>query len=452
MALDDVSREVTEKAYEAVRLALKEGFEDAAITAYVADTTMAKFFSNRISVVQSWTDIKVVLYLASKGKTYYAEATVSSPEGILELVKSSKRLASLMPRAELYAPLPPPTGKPLEGLFDKSIESRLESVAELADTMISRALEVNSAVKLAGTVEMGVGYRIVVTSSGAQLAEKRSHLKAYARAMIGEDSGHWAFTSTRLEADRVREVGEIAARYAAEAHAAGRASVEPGEYTAILSPLVVGNLFGDLLWMASGLAVLMGFSLFSKYKPGMVVASEKLTVLDEPHDTSLPGSTGFDDEGVATRSKPVIEKGVVKNLLHNSKTAAAMNTETTGNAGYVMPRAWNLAVEPGDAKLEEMIAETRRGLLVLNNWYTRFQNYVEGVFSTVTRDALLYIENGEVKGSISRLRIADTMPNILSRVAMVGKDVYRVEWWETPYPTRAPYIMVEKVRFTRPEA
>ena len=452
MVVEEVAGRIEEKAWEAIGRAKSEGFEDAALLLGVYERSMAKFFDSRISIVQSWLEIRLTIYLAREGRTYYASQTVSEPEAIPAAVAEAAKLARLMPKAELYAPLPQPTGKPLEGLWDRATVERMDSVAELADEVIQAATSVNPSAKAAGMVEIADGYRMVFTSAGARLAERRSKVNAYARVLVGEASGHWAYISTRLEEKALRGVGETAARYANEAASTPKVPLEPGEYTAILSPLVVGNLFGDLAVMASALHVLMGFSIFAKYKPGEKLGSERLTVLDDPHDTSLPNSTGFDDEGVATRRKPVIEKGVVKTLLHNTKTATMMKTETTGNAGLVMPTPWNIVVEPGDATLEEMVRETRRGLLVLNNWYTRFQNYVEGVFSTVTRDALLYIEDGEVKGSVSRLRIADTMPNLLRGVAMVGREQHQVAWWETPFPTKTPYILVEKLKFTRPEA
>jgi len=449
--LEEVMGRVEEKVLEALEAARREGFEDAALLVGVRERSMAKFAESRITVVQSWVDIDVTVYLAREGRTYYSSQTVPDPDAIPGLVSQAAKLARLMPRAELYAPLPEPTGKPLQGLWDRRTAEALDRVAELADTIIDAVGSVNSSARAAGMVEVYDGYRAVYTSRGAKLSERLTAVTAYTRVLAGEASGHWAYTSTRLDEKQLRNMGETAARYAAEAAAAPKMSLEPGEYTAILSPLVVGNLLGEVAAMASALYVLMGFSIYAKYKPGERLGSEKLTVTDNPHDTSLPRATGFDDEGVATKPKPIIEKGIVRTLLHNSKTAAAMKTQTTGNAGIVAPTPWNIIIEPGDATLEEMVKETRRGLLVLNNWYTRFQNYYEGVFSTVTRDALLYIENGEIKGSIARLRIADTIPKMLSNITAISRESHQIKWWEVPFPTKAPYIMVEKLRFTKPE-
>ena len=442
--------EIVSAAEKVVGLARGEGFEDVALVVEPYESVMAKFANSRVTVTQSWSAMRVTLYLSRARRVYVTELTVASLAELEEHVRAASKLVDSLQESEIYAPLPEPSGRPLQGLADGRVVRAFEQAAELADVIISAAEAEAPGSRAAGMVELEHGYRVVVTSRGAALHEEYTSVEAYARVLTGEEaSGHWAYTSTRLEERELEAVGRRAAEYALQARR--RVAVEPGAYPAILSPLVLGNLLNYVAWMASALSVLTGFSVFAKYGVGKRLGSDRVTVIDDPHDVELPGSTGFDDEGVATRRKPIIERGVVRTLLHNTKTAAAMKAESTGNAGLVSPVPWNVVVEPGDASEEELVAEVRRGLLVLNNWYTRFQNFVEGVFSTVTRDALLYIEGGEVKGSAARLRIADTIPNLLQGVELVGRSLYKIGWWEVRVPTKAPYVLVGRLRFTRPE-
>ncbi|HID80659.1 MAG TPA: hypothetical protein EYP48_02960 [Ignisphaera sp.] len=76
---------------------------------------------------------------------------------------------------------------------------------------------------------------------------------------------------------------------------------------------------------------------------------------------------------------------------------------------------------------------------------------VEGQFSTVTRDTVIYIENGEPRAIVKRLRIAETFPNMLRSVVGVSKTRYNIAWWEVEVPTRAPFMLIENVQFTKPE-
>jgi len=431
-----------------IEKAVRRGFDEAALSMWAFRRVMVKLANSRVSVVQDWTGIEVQVYLSKDQKVYVAEAIFENPAECEKLVEKTLNLIDKLEKVEPYAPLPEPTGKPLDGLADSRLQNALENAAEYVGAIVEGVNSLTSQATVAGVLTFEHGHRIVVTSRGASLAEEKTALKAYARVIIDDVSGQWALTSSRLDERGLRRVGETAAHYALEAKRKVR--VEAGRYTAILGPLVVGNLMDMLAFMASGYAVLTGMSIFAGRRLGERIGSEKITVYDAPHRKELPGATGFDDEGIATQDKPIIEKGVIRSLLHNSKTAKALGGELTGNAGYIVPSAWNLVIEPGDVKLEEMIAETKRGLLVTNNWYTRFQNFVEGIFSTVTRDALLYIENGEVKGSVARLRIADTYTNLLSNIVEISREIEQVAWWEVETPTIAPYIKVENLNFTKP--
>jgi len=212
---------------------------------------------------------------------------------------------------------------------------------------------------------------------------------------------------------------------------------------------VFGNLLNYVAFMSSAFYVLMGFSFLSKNKPGDQVASEVLTVYDDPRNRGLAGARSFDDEGIPTMSKPLVERGVLRTFLHNTKTAAKMKTKTTGNAGWVSPHAWNLRVKPGDYKLEEMIREVKRGVLITNNWYTRLQSYVEGIFSTIARDAAFLIENGEIVRPVEKFRIADTFPRLLKNIAALTREIYDIWWWEVDVPTRAPYVLAKEINISR---
>ena len=64
------------------------------------------------------------------------------------------------------------------------------------------------------------------------------------------------------------------------------------------------------------------------------IASSKVTLIEEPHSKKYPFYyRSFDDEGVATSTKKIIDKGVLKTYLYNLESAKEANVETTGN-GY----------------------------------------------------------------------------------------------------------------------
>jgi PmbA protein len=114
------------------------------------------------------------------------------------------------------------------------------------------------------------------------------------------------------------------------------------------------------------------------------------------------------------------------------------------------PVPFHCVLVPGDWKVEEMIADTKNGLYVNNTWYTRYQNYGTGDFSTIPRDAILRIENGEITGPVKNVRVSDNMLNLWKSIDAISRDAQEVLWWEeaTP-PTTLPFTRARNMNITR---
>ncbi|MEM4486340.1 MAG: TldD/PmbA family protein [Zestosphaera sp.] len=436
----EIGRRVVEK--------LRSRFDDVAALLRTRDRVMVKLWNTEPSVTQNWLTTEVALLLTKSRRVVILEFSVGSPHEVLEAVENVSGVVERIEESELYAPLPePPEVKPIEGMFDPNLVHVMSDPAPLAQKMIDAALS-EGVDRVAGTLTLSRELRALVTSKGFEGSEERTYVETYLRAFKGEFSGHWAHGSSHINELEIKKVGMRAGMYATITK--NRVDLQPGRYDVVLSPLVVGNLMNYVSLMSSALAVLMGYSIFVKYKPGERVASEKLTLVDAPRDPALPNATSFDDEGIPTFNKPIIEKGVFRNLLHNSGTASKLGARSTGNSGWLMPTAWNLHLEPGDLNEDELPNELRNGVIITNNWYTRLQNYVEGLFSTVARDATLLVKNGEVVGDVGRIRMATSFPMLLSNVDELTRQMYDIMWWEVRTPTKSPYVLVRNVELTKP--
>ncbi len=427
---------------------LKSRYDDVAALVVNDDTVMVKLWNTEPSIVQSWMRTRVGLLLTKNRRLLTLELSARKPEDVLKVVERIEEVADKVEESELYAPLPEPTKvEALTGAFDTRVVEALDNPRPYAEAMIDSALS-QGVDRVAGTLTLGKVVRALATSKGFSAVEEKTYVEAYLRAFKNDFSGHWAYGSTRLDINALKEVGLKAGHYATITNK--KVDFQPGKYSVVLSPLVVGNLLGDVAFMASATAVLLGYSMFMKYKLGDSVASEKLSIYDVPRDTSLPYATAFDDEGSPTYDKPIIENGVLKNLLHNSGTASKMGVKTTGNAGWVFARAWNLNISLGDLKEDELVSELRNGLIITNNWYTRLQNYVEGIFSTVSRDATLLVKDGEILGDVGRVRIASKFSTLMNNVVGISNKPYDIMWWEVRTPTRCGYFLIKDINITKP--
>ncbi|ADM27377.1 peptidase U62 modulator of DNA gyrase [Ignisphaera aggregans DSM 17230] len=434
-------------ANKIVRSIAGEGFDEVAILIRDYRRVMAKIANSEPSVVQRWSSFDVSLYLSRNRRIMGLELHPKSIDDVMKPIERLIEIADKISESPLYAPLPRPSKISFIGdTFDSSIINYMDNISRLTEIVIevSHREKIDS---VAGVIQLGYIDELLATSTDVVLSEKKTFLQSSIRAFSEPDgSGQWSFTSTKIDIDGLIQTASIASRYAVDSK--NRRNIEPGIYNVILSPMVFGNLLDYIVNMATGFSILFGTSIFMKNRVGDKVASDKLSVYDCPRDSSLPGARSFDHEGLETFNKPIIENGVLKNILHNTKTARALNAISTANAGWISPTPWNIYVAPGDIKIDDMIRDIGRGILITNNWYTRLQNYVEGIFSTIARDAIFYIENGNLI-PITKIRIADTFPRILNNIEMIGKELYNIQWWEVETPSRLPYVAIKDVHISK---
>jgi len=210
---------------------------------------------------------------------------------------------------------------------------------------------------------------------------------------------------------------------------------------------------------ANPLLIMMNFSPYGD-KMGKQVAPEFLNIYDWGTIEEGLGSRPIDFEGVSTQKTPILEKGVLKNLIHNYSSAKMMNAKSTGNAElasfggnkFLAPTPTNIVFDNGDHKLEELMeleSENNRPIIyVTSNWYTRWTNMLETSFSTIPRDGMYIIKNGEISQPIKKLRISDNLLGMTQRIQAMGNDRQQVHWWEVETPTFIGSVRVANVRFT----
>ncbi len=135
-----------------------------------------------------------------------------------------------------------------------------------------------------------------------------------------------------------------------------------------------------------------------------------------------------------------------------------MQSETSGNselidfgtAGKILaPNPTNMVYSNGDQTFDEIIADSKKPTIyVTSNWYTRYTNMLEGEFSTIPRDGMFLIEDGEIKKPVRKLRLTDNLLRMSKNIVAVGNDRKQINWWEVYTPTFIPTIKVADCNIT----
>ncbi len=289
----------------------------------------------------------------------------------------------------------------------------------------------------------------LVSSEGPIGHDIRSAIELSIRAFSQIDaSGHGVECCSSLKDFKPFRAGEKAGRIARLAK--NPKSGEEGKYDVVFDPLFFGSMLGVWGDMASAYYVMIQMSVFAN-KLGQKVAPDMVTLRDNPAEYSVSNRI-FDDEGVPVRENLLIDHGVLKKYLHNTSTAKLFKTETTANAGLVRPTPWNLEMDSGDMSIDELFSEVKRGLYLTNTWYTRFQNYATGDFSTIPRDGVLLIEKGEIKQSWKDMRLSDNSLRLLNQISGISRERQHVHWWiEANPPSLSPYVLARNIQMTKPK-
>lgn len=431
----------------AIAAATKLKVDDAIALSIDNREQMLRFANNSATVVKQIQETELTVYLAKDGRRAIAATSNPSEANVKRFVGDLFASMKGLTKSD-YVPLPGKamTFRPLAQRFDKKVAGIGGKLSELAGTAIDASVQAG-AKRSAGVVEASATSFAILTTSGTKGSDSRTSITLNIRSFAENDaSGHGLSCSSTLSNFNPTEAG----RRAGEAAKIMTSASEPeaGEYQVLMSPAVASNLIETVASAASAFAVDAGVSYLAD-KMGMKVASDSFSMTDHGYIEGCLGGRGFDDEGTATRSTPIIERGTLKSYIHNLATAGKWKAASTGNAGLVQPHPWNIEVGAGDSGYDEMVKEMTRGVVLTSNWYTRFKNYRTGEFSTVPRDGAYFVENGKVVKTLKGMRLGDDLARMFSSVRMLSRDREWVEWWEVETPTLCPWVLIDGAKITR---
>ncbi|MGD9962303.1 MAG: TldD/PmbA family protein [Thermoplasmata archaeon] len=443
--LKDTAEEIMEQARDA-------GADDVVVEVFDHRTNQVRYSNSRIDASNWWSLTHAHVFVAVGKRTLSTDLLDmgSAKASVEALVKGAK----MSPENSEYTGIASGRFKYKRGRADPRIVAMRSPTKHVHDAISAAARE--GAMDVGGTLFVRHLRAGIASSGGARAEDEGAALELSVRAFSQpEASGHALCCTHKLSGLDARATGSRAGQMAFLAK--DPVQGDEGKMDIILEPMFLGELINSTTHMLSAFYVEVGMSMFAK-KIGKKVASSEVTMADDP---TIPSTSqrAFDHEGVPTKRTVVIDKGVLKTYLHDTSTAKRFKTRTTGNAGPFAPLGldqpgvpipFHPVVEPGDWSVEEMIADTKDGLYLNNAWYTRFQSYSMGDFSTIPRDALLKIEDGRIVGAVKNIRVSDNMLSLWKNIDALSKAREEVYWWdEVAPPSHLPTVRARGMNITR---
>lgn len=443
---------------KAIKFSKKFGIDECEIVFVKKKTTTIRITDSEIAEIKQNFDKNYGVRLIHQKKISSFE---SSNEKELEknIEKSLKTFTYLKSR-NFWKNLPSRKNhSPIERTRDEKLEKISGADAiDIAQNMINSAQneKINS---ISGSLNIVSENFEIANSWGLEITDNATYISGMinAESEIGQIpvSGigqECCRTLTEFSADKI---GQDARKMCIES--INPKKCETKTYSVIFEPYSVGEL------LAFVFASNFNFKIFSEKKSCFSnnfrdkVAVEEFSLIDDPHAPEGIGTKPFDDEGIITNPRYFIEKGIFKNTFSNLFDSYKENKESTGNAsrpGSPLGRSaesipisapHNLRVRLGNTSQEEMIKDTKLGLVVGRLWYTYAVNPIKGDFSCTARSGIRIIENGEVKNPGKSVRIIHNLPILLQNISAIGNNEKNVLQWAS-LPSITPSIKVENIK------
>lgn len=412
--------------------AKSEGFEDCEI-----------YFSNRESLSISVYEQEVEKYNLNKtfglsfrgkvnGKMGYSFTEIIDEDSIDMLIKNAKDAAMVIESEDMQFIYEGDKEYAMVNSYSKDLENiDTEKLIEVAMNMEKEAKKCSDKVEnIAGcSISYGNSTYGIYNTKGLALDNKVNLLSAYVVPVVNDGGNKYDGTGY-LIAESINELdaSKIAKQGVDEALSRiGGRSIPTGKYKAIINNEAMVSLLGTFSGIFNADSAQKGLSLL-KDKEGEMIASDIVTIIDNPHLEKGLASTPFDDEGVATYKKEVVSNGKLVTLLYNLKTAHKAGVKSTGNgfkssySSTVGTDITNFYINKGNKSIDELMKDVDEGVLI-----TEFAglhsgaNAITGDFSLSSKG--FYIENGKKSYPVEQITVAGNFFELLKIIEDIADDL-----------------------------
>ncbi len=270
----------------------------------------------------------------------------------------------------------------------------------------------------AGFFTDSTSFEAIANSNGLFAHQDFTDLKftCTARTEDGRGSGWVTRSAIDLRRFDPREASAVAMEKALRSVEAK--ALEPGRYTVILEPAATSELIGRMFGAFDARQADEGRSFLAKKgggnRLGEKLFDEQINVWADPWDKDVPVRP-WDAQSMLPRERTdVIKNGRIVSLGYSPYWAKKQSMRATASHG-------NMIMTGGSKSLEELVASTKKGIVVTRTWYIRMVDPQSLLLTGLTRDGTFYVENGKIKHPVKNFRFNESPVSMLNNVEEMGR-------------------------------
>jgi predicted Zn-dependent protease len=385
-----------------------------------------RFAVNEITTAGTANDTEVTITSTIGRRRASTVTNMLDDDSLRKAVELSERLARLSPEdPELMPELGAQRYLEVDGWNTETAGLGPEDRAAAAGRVLQLPEITRGSLDAAGFIEMHARARVVATSTGlvAHHRGTSAEMSTTVRTPDGTGSG-WASSGSRAWTDI--DPAALGARATRKALASRKPeAIEPGPYMVILEPQAVAGLIPLLMRSFDARGADEGRSPFSARdggnRIGQHVADQRVTIWSDPADPEVRAQP-FDGEGLPIGRTAWIESGVLKSLAYSRFWAQKQGTEPRVSPGrFGDEPVGGLKMSDGTKTVDQLVADTARGILVTRFWYIRYLDERTVLLTGLTRDGTFLVENGKVTRPIKNFRWNERPLFMLNKIEELGR-------------------------------
>lgn len=380
------------------------------------DSGNIRYARNSVSTSGRVSQHQLVVSSAFGKKLGVATINEFDDASLKKVVERSEELAKLAPENPEYVSfLGPQTFAESKTYVPVTAAITPKLRSDLVEQSIKVAKDAGAVA--AGFLEDNAGFAAMMNSKGlfAYNTSTNTNFSVTVRTADGTGSGYATRGYNDITKMDTKAATQIATEKAVKSVKAR--AIEPGKYTVILEPAAVAVLLENIFFRLDARQADEGRSFLSKAgggtRQGEKLVDERVNIYSDPSNPDLPTNT-WNGDGRPQEKISWIEKGVIKNLSYSRYWA-----EKKGVKAVPGPDA--AIMEGGTKSLEELIASTKKGVLVTRLWYIRDVDPQSLLLTGLTRDGTFYIENGKIQYPIKNFRFNESPIIMLNNLEELGK-------------------------------
>ncbi len=417
--------------------------DECIVTINGSRTGNIRYARNAVSTAGLVENTQLAVAVAFGKKQGTAVINEFDDKSLAKAVQRAEELAKLAPENPEFMPTPDKQAFKASSTFSKSTDAiNPEYRAQVAAYSIE-------ACKKKGLVAAGFftdqsSFETVANSRGVFGHQSQTGIDftCTVRTEDGRGSGWVRRDANDVNKFDPRAAAEVAMEKAIRS--AEAKALEPGRYTVILEPAATSDLLAYMFNSFDARSADEGRSFLAKKgggnRMGEKLFDEQVNVWADPWDKDIPVLPWDNQTLLARERMDIIKNGKIASMNYSPFWGKKQGQRAVGQPG-------NIIMSGGSKPTEELIASTKKGILVTRTWYIRMVDPQTVLLTGLTRDGTFYIENGKIKHPVKNFRFNESPVSMLNNIEELGRpEVLAGD--ESQFQLLIPAMKVRDFNFT----